>query len=133
MELQSFPQNKRRQSRLARFSGYATALSWFLLFTFVLSDAVLGHATENPGSAGVAVCIGPLLLLSAGGLVAGIITGHVALAQLRRSGEEGRESALNGVRYGYLGIGYIVLAPFVNRLLAGIGVHLPSVTDLWRP
>jgi hypothetical protein len=130
MELQSFPTKPRPYNRLARFSGYATGISWFLLFTFILSEEILGHAAENPGSAGIVVCIGPLLLLSAAGLLVGVISGHIALAQLRRSGEDGRESALNGIRYGYLGIAYIVLAPLLNLLLDGIGVHLPSIADL---
>ena len=43
------------------------------------------------------------------GAVAGVVTGHVALAQLRRSGEKGRGLALAGLITGYVGIAGFVL------------------------
>jgi len=45
------------------------------------------------------------------GAAAGVITGHIALAQLRRSGEKGRGLALAGLITGYVGIaGFAVLS-----------------------
>ena len=45
------------------------------------------------------------------GAVAGVVTGHVALAQLRRSGEKGRGLALAGLITGYVGIaGFALLS-----------------------
>jgi len=45
------------------------------------------------------------------GAVAGVVTGHVAMAQLRRSGEKGRGLALAGLITGYVGIaGFALLA-----------------------
>lgn len=38
------------------------------------------------------------------GAVAGVITGHVAMSQLRRSGEKGRGLALAGLITGYVGV-----------------------------
>lgn len=35
------------------------------------------------------------------------------------------------LQFSYLGLGYLVLGPLVNPLLAGIGLHLPSITDLF--
>jgi len=45
------------------------------------------------------------------GAVAGVITGHISLAQLRRSGEKGRGLALAGLITGYVGIaGFALLS-----------------------
>ena len=40
--------------------------------------------------------------LSSMGAVAAIITGHISLAQIKRSGENGRKLALTGVTIGYV-------------------------------
>jgi hypothetical protein len=52
------------------------------------------------------------------GAVAGIITGHVALAQLRRSGEKGHGLAIAGLITGYVGI-----AGFALMSALAIGGH----------
>jgi len=48
------------------------------------------------------------------GAVAGVITGHIALAQIKRTGEKGRALALTGLILGYLyiagTIAYAILA-----------------------
>ena len=49
-------------------------------------------------------------LFSAGlGYIAGIVTGHIALSQIKKSGEEGRSLALSGLIVGYVGIGLSLL------------------------
>jgi hypothetical protein len=57
------------------------------------------------------------------GAIAGIITGHIALAQLKHSGQSGRGLAIAGLAIGYagialgllMGIGRVVLALVGNR------------------
>jgi hypothetical protein len=44
------------------------------------------------------------------GAVAAVITGHVALTQIKKSGESGRGLALAGTIVGYVTIGFWVLA-----------------------
>jgi hypothetical protein len=44
------------------------------------------------------------------GAVAAVITGHISLAQLKKSNESGRGMALAGMILGYVGIGIWVLA-----------------------
>lgn len=47
------------------------------------------------------------------GAVAGVITGHVALAQLKKTGEAGRPAALAGIIVGYVVLGsWVALAIF---------------------
>jgi len=43
------------------------------------------------------------------GAVAAIITGHIALAQIGRSGENGRKLAITGVTIGYVTIGLWII------------------------
>jgi hypothetical protein len=57
------------------------------------------------------------------GAIAGIITGHIALAQIKHSGQSGRGLAIAGLAVGYagialgllMGIGRVVLALVGNR------------------
>jgi Domain of unknown function (DUF4190) len=48
------------------------------------------------------------------GAVAGVITGHIALAQIKRSGEKGRALAITGLVLGYL---YIAGSIFFGLLM----------------
>lgn len=50
------------------------------------------------------------------GALAGIITGHISLAQLKHSGQSGRALAIAGLAVGYATIGF--------WLIAGIGMTL---------
>lgn len=53
------------------------------------------------------------------GAVAGVITGHVALNQLKTDGKQGRGLALAGVIVGYAGIGLAILGG-LGKLALGI-------------
>ena len=53
------------------------------------------------------------------GAVAGVITGHVALSQLKSDGKDGRGLALAGMIIGYVGVGIAVLSA-VAKLALGI-------------
>ncbi|TQK19436.1 uncharacterized protein DUF4190 [Microbacterium sp. SLBN-154] len=43
------------------------------------------------------------------GSLVGVITGHMALSQIKRTGEQGRGLALAGMIVGYVGLGFILL------------------------
>lgn len=51
------------------------------------------------------------------GSVAGVITGHIALAQIKRSGEKGRGLAIAGLIVGYLYIAGAILWTVLGGLL----------------
>jgi uncharacterized membrane protein len=55
--------------------------------------------------------------LSLFGAPAAVITGHVALQQLKSSGEKGRWMALVGVVLGYLGIASAILVTIIGAVL----------------
>lgn len=58
--------------------------------------------------------------------IVGVITGHMALGQIRRTGEGGRGMALAGLIVGYVFIGFTVLAVafFVIAMVLGLAVPL---------
>ncbi|MCP1121796.1 DUF4190 domain-containing protein, partial [Robbsia andropogonis] len=63
------------------------------------------------------------LVLSIAGLftfvtaIAGVICGHIALGQVKRTGEQGQGLALGGVIAGYVVIGLYVIATILGVLL----------------
>lgn len=52
--------------------------------------------------------------LSGFGAVAGVITGHVALAQLKKDGKQGRGLAIAGLAVGYAAIGFAIVGAIVK-------------------
>jgi hypothetical protein len=57
------------------------------------------------------------------GAVAGIITGHIALAQLKHSGQSGRGLAIAGLAVGYAGIALGLLMGIGRVVLALVGAR----------
>jgi len=51
------------------------------------------------------------------GAPAALITGHLALAQLKQSGENGRWMAITGVVLGYVALGITLIAAIVNGVM----------------
>ncbi len=132
MELQSLPTSKKPHNHLARFSAYCTGISWVLLFGFIFSDTMQEHLASSRNKEGALICLGPLFFLSLLGLIAGIVTGFVARKQLKRSGEDGAEDAQNAIRYGLMGIAYIVLSPLLDLVLTKVGFPIESLLDFFR-
>lgn len=62
--------------------------------------------------------------------LAGIICGHIALSQIRRTGEKGRGLALAATIIGYAQVGLVFLwvgAVFIIAVLSGVGYAVRSV------
>ena len=57
------------------------------------------------------------------GAVAGVITGHVALSQLKSDGKDGRGLALAGMIIGYVGVGIAVISAAVKLALGVWGIR----------
>jgi hypothetical protein len=68
----------------------------------------------------VAAIAGFLWILPVIGPIAAVVTGHISLGQIKRTGEKGRGMALAGTIVGWVGVGAIVL--FVIGLLVSIGI-----------
>jgi hypothetical protein len=63
------------------------------------------------------------------GFLTGIVTG--VLARKQTADEEDRDFASNGIKYGLTGIGFVILSPLINRLIAPLGIELYSITALF--
>ncbi len=57
--------------------------------------------------------------------IVGVITGHMALGQIKRTGEAGRGMAVAGLIIGYVFVGFGVLAIVVGVIAAALGIFLP--------
>lgn len=49
------------------------------------------------------------IIFGFGGGLLGIVFGHIALSQIRRTGEKGRGLALTGLIFGYLGLATLIV------------------------
>ncbi|MET2012758.1 DUF4190 domain-containing protein [Microbacterium chocolatum] len=58
-----------------------------------------------------------LVILPFVGSLVGVITGHMSLSQIKRTGENGRGLALAGTIVGWVGLGFIVLGLLLFLLL----------------
>ena len=58
--------------------------------------------------------------------VAGIVCGHLALAQIRRTGEAGRGLAIAGLVVGYVSVGVSVIAAIVFLVVVGLLAPRPG-------
>lgn len=57
----------------------------------------------------IASLVGIIFILPFVGSLVGVITGHMSLSQIKRTGEQGRGLALAGTIVGYVGLGIILL------------------------
>ena len=130
MELEPFSFEQRPENKLAAFSAYASGVSWFVLFSFLFSDNILG-LLEGGHNEGALVCAAPLFLLAIGGLATGILTGAASLAQLQNRDESGSKKARAAIMYGIIGIGVLIIAPVLNPILDHIGIQLTSIADIF--
>ena len=60
------------------------------------------------------------------GSLVGVITGHMALGQIKRSGEEGRGLALAGTIVGWVGLGLAIIGIIFFIVIIGIAASMPS-------
>jgi len=99
------------------------------MFSVVFSDQIFSLAE---GSEVVAyLCIGPFFVIAFLGFVLGIITSLIAKSKQGSLTEEDQNSAGNGLKYGLMGIGFVVLAPLINKLIEPIGIQLYDIATLF--
>jgi hypothetical protein len=115
---------------LAKISGWSSGLSWFLFFSVILTDQFFGIG-ESGSDAVVYLCIGPLFVLSLLGFLSGIITGLAARWNKDCSQEDESEFAANGIKYGLLGISFVIFTPMINRLIAPTGIQFYDILALF--
>jgi hypothetical protein len=65
-----------------------------------------------------------LLIIPLLGSIAGVVTGHMSLGQIKRTGEQGRGLALAGTIMGYVGLAFVLLG--IILLLALVPLLIAS-------
>ena len=61
--------------------------------------------------------------------IVGIITGHIALSQIKKTGEQGRGLAIAGLIIGYIGLVVGIIVAIVWFALIGTAISNGTVTD----
>ncbi len=117
---------------LAKFSGWASGLSWFLMFSVIFTDEIFGMGDAG-SEAAVYLCIGPMFLIAILGYLIGIITSLITKGNKDNLTEEDQDFAANGLKYGLMGIAFVILAPLINQIIEPlIGIQLYDVTAFFR-
>lgn len=74
----------------------------------------------------VASVAGFLMILPLIGPIAGVVTGHISLAQIKRTGEKGRGLALAGTIVGWVSIAIAVVLIIILSIAFAIAVNTSS-------
>ncbi|MCD4671289.1 MAG: hypothetical protein K8R77_01385 [Anaerolineaceae bacterium] len=130
MQIHNTPESRKTKFSLGQFSGWCSGLSWLLLFGVVFSDQLFDMG-ERGVEAALYLCIGPFFLLAMLGFVVSIITGNMARKRRNTQDEDDLDFASNGIKYGLIGIGFVLLSPLINLLIAPLGIKLFSITTLF--
>lgn len=130
MKIEDSPENQKSPLTLSKFSGWSSGIAWFLLFSVTFSDQIFDMA-ESGNEVAIYLCLGPLFFLSMLGFIMGVITGVLAKNQQPPVDEEDRNFSANGIKYGLIGIGFVIAAPLINRLISPTGFELFDITKFF--
>lgn len=130
MQIHNQPEKRTTTFTLAKFSGWASGLAWFLLFGVIFTDGIF-EMGESGSEVGLYLCIGPVFILSMLGFSLGLIIGLIAKKNAQKQTEDDQDFATNGVKYALVGFAYLVLSPLINLLISPLGIELYSITSLF--
>jgi len=101
--------------------------SWLIWLIVACSSFTIGMATLGLALA----CLAPLGLMPYIGWVVAVVTGHIAIKQLKEGGdiERGRGMALTGLISGYSALGLTVIL-LLLALVAGVSI--PVIEEIVR-
>jgi predicted histidine transporter YuiF (NhaC family) len=131
-QIQTQSQNSKAVASLV--SG---VIGWVINLGLFFINAFLGLVTLGIGL----MCLSPILcgigMLPFIGWLVAIITGHLALGEIKRSGEKGHGMAVAGLVLGYTGFGLTILLVILIGVLMILGVTLslttlPFLTDVFN-
>jgi hypothetical protein len=121
-----FPDFRSVPNKLARTSLLLGLLGWFFYLLQACFDFSLGLLLAAVTAGTSAVCSSILDILPFALWLAGIVAGHVALGQLRQSGDPGRSSAVWGLLLSYAGLAFTILfiVGIIILVASGVGAGL---------
>ncbi len=95
MECLNSRPNQKEKLALAKFSGWASGLSWFLMFSVIFTDQIFSLGEESEAVA--FLCIGPFFIIAVLGYIVGVITSLAARTNQLDFSEEDQNFASNGL------------------------------------
>jgi hypothetical protein len=109
-------------NRLARTSLVLGMLGWFFYLLQWCFDLTIGLFLAAVTGGTSAICSSVLDILPFVLWLVGIVSGHVALGQIRLTGAPGRTGAVWGLIIGYIGLAFTILFFVVIILLVAAGI-----------
>lgn len=110
--------SKALTSMISGITGWAVwifSLCFNLTLGWIITAATLGLAS---------LCLIPLGCLPLIAWVVAVITGHMGVSEIRRTGEGGRGMAISGLIMGYVGLGITLLTICVITILIATGTSV---------
>lgn len=114
-----FVGNNNRMAIISLISGLVSWLLWFL--TGCLSLLTLGLAS---------ICLAPVGILTPIGWLVAVITGHMGLSEIKKTGEPGRGMAIAGLVMGYAGLAFILLSICAIVAALAMGMTIPFLEGM---
>ena len=113
-------------NKLANTSLILGLLGWFFYVLQWCFDLTIGLFLAAFTGGASAICSSVLDFLPFALWLVGVVTGHMALVQIRQTGVPGRSRAVWGLLLGYVGLAFTILLIVVIIVLvaAGVGVGL---------
>jgi hypothetical protein len=114
-------------NRSAITSLVCSLSGWLVIILSTLLDALIGAVTFGLG----ALCLWPLDFVPPILWLVAVITGHVALGRIKRTGAPGRGLAIAGLVIGYASLGFLVALAILAIFLLASGLGLAWLTKLF--
>jgi hypothetical protein len=109
-------------NKLARTSLVLGMLGWFIYLLQWCFDLTIGLFLAAVTGGTSAICSSVLDILPFVLWLVGIVSGHVALGQIRQTGTPGRTGAIWGLILGYVGLAFTILLFVVIILLIAASI-----------
>jgi hypothetical protein len=109
-------------NKLAKTSLILGLLGWLFFLLQWCFDLTFGLLLAAVTGGSSAICSSALDILPFVLWFAGIVSGHVALGQIRETGAPGRTGAVWGLVLGYVGLTFTILFIIVIILLVATGI-----------
>ncbi|MGD0752877.1 MAG: DUF4190 domain-containing protein [Anaerolineales bacterium] len=109
-------------NKLAKTSLILGILGWLLYLLQWCFDLTFGLFLASITAGAGAICSSVLDILPFVLWLVGIVSGHVALGQIRQTGAPGRTGAVWGLILGYVGLAFTILFFVLIILLVATGI-----------
>lgn len=116
----------------ALISMISGIVGWVLNVLFFCFNATFGSLLTLATFGLGLICLLPLSCIPPIGWIVAVIMGHIALSEIKASGQGGRGMAIAGLVMGYLGLGLIVLLILAVVVILLLGGSIPVLEELLR-